>query len=520
MPITMRGVGAALTFENPSQRFAARLSANGVEIHNRDHRWMLSLYAYGYGDSLVPTPLSIPVAAANRVEYRRGVLTEWYVNGPAGLEQGFTVQQPPGKSRGKPLTLALTISGDLRAEPKLDGSGLVLFSGGRQDLRYAGLTATDADGKSLPTILSVRGNDLLLQVSAGNARYPIVIDPFIQQAELSVPKDPGFGGPVAASGNTLVVGGPFAKIGSTPQGAVYVFVEPVGGWTNVTTYTAKLVASDGAASDQLGASVAINGNTVVAGAPNASQNKGAAYVYVKPASGWVNATETAKLTQSECANGTCYLGGSVAISGNTIAAGAPFGNSACIYVEPLGGWVNATETALLTVSNISSGDEFANSIALNGTVLVAGAPNRKQGKSNFQQGEAYVFIKPPGGWKTTSSPSFNLIASDGKAFDFFGAAVATDGRTVVVGAPQLGDPQQGPTAAGKSYVFVKGKNGVNQAILTSSDGQNGDSLGSSVAVNGNSAIAGAYLHPFNSGVFGPGAAYSLPEAEEWMGVDD
>ena len=57
-----------------------------------------------------------------------------------------------------------------------------------------------------------------------------------------------------------------------------MFVKPAAGWANATE-TAKLPASDGAAGDQLGFSVAVSGDTVVAGAnlddvgANAEQGK-------------------------------------------------------------------------------------------------------------------------------------------------------------------------------------------------------------------------------------------------------
>jgi hypothetical protein len=103
-----------------------------------------------------------------------------------------------------------------------------------------------------------------------------------------------------------------------------------------------LIASDGAASDQFGESVAISGNTVLAGVPckpfaGDVCGPGAAYVFVKPATGWASMSRTAKLIASD---GTFQdqFGGSVGISGNTVVAGAPAPNSfqggAYVFVEP------------------------------------------------------------------------------------------------------------------------------------------------------------------------------------------
>ena len=61
-----------------------------------------------------------PQATANRVEYRRGALTEWYVNGPLGLEQGLTLERAPGEgAEGGAIDLCAY---PLRATDRLAGS--------------------------------------------------------------------------------------------------------------------------------------------------------------------------------------------------------------------------------------------------------------------------------------------------------------------------------------------------------------------------------------------------------------
>src|SRR5206468_3800090 len=91
--------------------------------------------------------------------------------------------------------------------------------------------------------------------------------------------------------------------------------------------TAELTASDGATGDELGLSVAIDGDTIVAGAPyhqvGSNSQQGAAYVFTKPAGGWTDATQTAELTATD-GDASDALGFSVAVSGNAIAAGAPY----------------------------------------------------------------------------------------------------------------------------------------------------------------------------------------------------
>lgn len=96
---------------------------------------------------------------------------------------------------------------------------------------------------------------------------------------------------VAMSGNTVVLTG----LGTS----AYVFVKPQTGWANMTQ-TAELTTSNGAV---LGRCIAMSGNVIAVGAEGATvgQNslQGAVYIYVKPESGWTNMTETAELTASD-----------------------------------------------------------------------------------------------------------------------------------------------------------------------------------------------------------------------------
>src|SRR5205807_611213 len=89
-------------------------------------RWGLTLRRYGYGAALRAVDGATPQVNTNRVAYVRGALTEWYVNGPLGLEQGFTLTKPPGRAKGRPLTVMLAMSGDLTAKIDPNGTALTL----------------------------------------------------------------------------------------------------------------------------------------------------------------------------------------------------------------------------------------------------------------------------------------------------------------------------------------------------------------------------------------------------------
>lgn len=79
---------------NPAQNLHANFTADTATVRAGDVEWNLLLSAWGYGETLQRVERVAPSATANRVEYPRGALSEWYVNGPQGLEQGFTIQNP------------------------------------------------------------------------------------------------------------------------------------------------------------------------------------------------------------------------------------------------------------------------------------------------------------------------------------------------------------------------------------------------------------------------------------------
>jgi hypothetical protein len=312
-----------------------------------------------------------------------------------------------------------------------------------------------------------------------------------------------FGWSVAISGSTIVVGALGHTVGSNPQqGAVYIFVEPANGWADMTE-TAELTASDGAPSDWLGSSVAIGVDTVAAGAVEADNGgPGAVYVFVEPPNGWINSTETAKLTPL---NGTPGLGigRSVGIAGSAVVSGS---NSSAVYmfVEPANGWDNMTET-----TQLSGGSAALNAVAISGTTVAAGS---YLASVYGEKGAVFVFQKPKLGWATATvfKPVAELTASNGQVFDELGYSVSINGNTIVAGAPNapchLVRRRCNPIGPGAAYVFVKPgggwKNATETAELMSANGQAGDQFGTSVANIGNIVLAGAINA--NSG---DGAAY-------------
>jgi hypothetical protein len=504
--MTARG----LTAVNPRQRLRAQFTSGGLRIRSGPLAVGLGLRGIGFGPRLTAVPPATTVAAGNQVTFRHGPVREWYTNGPLGLEQSFTLTAPPPGPAGGPLTLAMALSGNARATLSPSHAGVV-FSRAGSALAYQGLTVSDAHGTRLPAWLTLAGRQLLLHIQANGARYPLTVDPVIQQARLTAsdaaPGD-SLGASVAISGNgTTIIAGSAATInGNTAQGAVYVFTKPLAGWQDATQ-TAKLTASDGAAFDFLGSfftgdanSVAIStdGNTIVAGAPgNWDGAPGAVYVFTKPTGGWHNETQAAKLTAADAGPGD-NLGATVAISANTIAAGAPEatinGNqlqgAAYIFTKPTTGWHNETQAAKLTATDGAQGDTLGGALAMSGTTVVAAAAGATV-NGNQTEGAAYVFTKPGTGWQDETQAA-KLTASDGLPFELFGNSAAMSGRVIMIGtdSPDFG----GNPGLGAAYIFAEPAGGwhdmTQTAKLTASPNAPGTLLGYSVALFGRTAMAG------------------------------
>jgi trimeric autotransporter adhesin len=134
--------------KDPRSGLQAEFTRQGVSVKSgTEASWSFKLDAYGSGNKLRAVSAARPRASGNRVEYRRGALVEWYVNGPSGLEQGFTLAKAPPQGGSGTVSLALALSGDLTTAVDASNTGLVLTGNdGQPALHYTGLTAYDATG--------------------------------------------------------------------------------------------------------------------------------------------------------------------------------------------------------------------------------------------------------------------------------------------------------------------------------------------------------------------------------------
>ena len=330
-----------LTAGNAAMGMRASFGASGTLV--RAGGATLGLRLLGYGSAS-------PRAHANRVTYQHGPVTEWYSNGPLGLEQGFDVQRAAGD-----LALRLGLSGNVRA--RMAGStGLALTGPHGQSLNYTGLSAIDARGHTLKSWLTLDGRQAVIHVRTAGAAFPVHVDPYIQ-----VSKSNGSVTGGRLGGFAISVQGSLAAISeedparSNPPQAVDIFAAKSGRWQLGATLIARLTDP---ADESFGHSVSLtpDGRTLAVGAPDAHSDAGAAYVFTEPTTGvgqhygWDRGEADRHLTGP--AVSFDQLGESVSISadGSTIAVGV-FGRASSAINGNVGAVVDVYQRSGMTWAN-------------------------------------------------------------------------------------------------------------------------------------------------------------------------
>ncbi|WP_437669506.1 FG-GAP repeat protein [Sorangium sp. So ce131] len=467
-----------------------------VRVEHRDWYVGLTSTLYGCAGYLQPLDGAAPVTDDDVVKYHRqagsaGELVEWYVNGPRGLEHGYTLPAAPGcraAGPGDEVVIALALHGEVEAELSNSGGTVVLREpGGARRMQYGDLHVEDATGRPLPAWLTAERDIVAIHVDARGAAYPVVVDPLIwvQQAKLRAPDGAAsdlFGCAVALSSYTALVGAYGDDDKGDSAGSARVFARVGSTWIP----GAKLLADDGAAGDNFGYAVALSGDTALVGAygdDDGAANAGSAYVFVRTGGTW---TQQQKLRASDAAANDNF-GWSVALSGDTALVGAyqdddgaANSGSAYVFVRTGGTW---TQQQKLRPSGASASDSFGWSVALSGDTALVGAYGEDGGL--VDSGSAYMFVRTGDTWTQQQK----LRASDAAAGDRFGSSVALSGDSALVGAYQDDD---GGTSTGSVYAFARsGEAWIEQPILRASDAAAGDGFGWSVALSGDKALVGA-----------------------------
>ena len=296
--------------------------------------------------------------------------------------------------------------------------------------------------------------------------------------------DPGdngeFGASVAVEGDTALIGAPQAD-GS--KGAAYIFRRIDGEWVRQQ----KLVPADRSQILQFGIAVDLHNDMAIIGATGGENdsNPGSAYIFSHSGTGW---GESGRLVAYDARPGDGF-GSAVALDEDRAIVGARYAGTgdlagrgaAYVFSYFSGTW---SLQGKLSATDGKPADDFGTAVALDGNTAVVGASMADIG-SQTDQGAVYVYT-----YDRRWSQRKKLIAFDGRASDYFGSGLDLDGDTILVGA---WNKDVAPNAGqGAAYVYQGSGEVWNlQQKLTVNDGDDEDHFGRSVALDGNSALIGA-----------------------------
>lgn len=492
---------ASQAWSAPNRAHDLRVTVDrgGLELVSRsrgdradDGGWRLRLNLMAPGRSRGSGPIGETALSvrANAAELRRADLNEWYVNDDRGLEQGFTLERPPGDPRsGFPLVLELLMEGDLRAFAD-DAGEAILFktATGVPVLRYSALKVQDARGAEVASRLALAPGRIRIVVEDRDATYPLTIDPVFASPEWTA--DGGltgaqFGFSVAGAGDVngdgyddIVVGSWLYDNGQGDEGRAYLYLGSASGprttpawvtevnypqvWFGYVVATAGDVNRDGY-------------SDVLVGSPNYTNveaGEGRAFLYLGSPQG-LGATPA---WTAESNQGGAQFGRSVATAGDVnrdgysdVIVGAPsFGSAsagegrAYLYLGSAGGLGrDPVWTAGSGQGNAGLGNAVSTAGDVNGDgyadVIVAAS---LFDNGSTDEGRAWLYLGRATGLGAT--PAWTAESDQPGAR--FGDRVATAGDVnrdgygdVLVGAPFYGG---GNLSEGRAYLYLGSSAGL------------------------------------------------------------
>ena len=231
---------------------------------------------------------------------------------------------------------------------------------------------------------------------------------------------------VAVQGNWAIGAAPLGTIGGDAKGYVRVFTRPGAVGTSWVEVLPPIQAADGVSGDEFGYSVALDGTSVLVGAPDAQVagvGTGAAYYFTYDGTSY---TQAAKFAGTDSVNGDRF-GHSVGLSGRFALIGAPEhdlpggGNAdagaSYLFFRAGGGW---TQNRKFTGSDTTGGDHFGASGFMNSGTIIFGAPRDNVAGTGPDAGSAYIF-----------GADYDIgILTDGDYAAFFDYSINHQGRMV------------------------------------------------------------------------------------------
>jgi hypothetical protein len=500
---------------NRAHGFEGRFDSAGLRLESTEEAtwtWGLSLTRWGRPGSMNAAAMRQIFTDANRIEFDRGSLAEWFVNSPDGLEHGFTIPARP-HAAGDRLAIDLTVTGGLRPVFAADGQAIDFFgTGGISVLRYAKLVVTDTTGGVLPARMDPIAGGIRIVVEDPDAIYPITVDPLATSPSWAAEgekEDSRYGISVATAGDVNGDGFSDVIVGAWKNtiawddsnwGKAYLYL----GAANGLTANAAWTDEGETFGDRFGFSVATAGDVngdgfsdVIIGAFGGAGFNGKAYLYL----GGQPTASGLGTDPSWSAQGVAeWFGYSVATAGDVNGDGYSdviiggyaaenYNGRAHLYLgEPsVNGMGGLAATPSWTQTGIA--EWFGYSVAAAGDVngdgysdVIVGAP-----ANAGTAGKAYLYLGENSSFGLATIPSWTDVG--GIAGDEFGRSVATAGDVngdgysdVIVGA--FGNAGN----KGEVYVYLGGQptpSGLEATPSWAEAGEvAGDNFGISVATAG------------------------------------
>lgn len=352
-----------------------------------------------------------------------------------------------------------------------------LTNGLGQTYASAGTSVALSDNTA---VLGVPGGSLGDTAGSGSVEVFVRAGDWVRQATLAPPAGFAgafFGSVVALSGDTLLVAGLDPNQGTTWRGTVFVYVRQNGGWT----LQAQLQSAD--ETENFGTALALYGDTALVGAPSAEAGQGVVYVYVREGSTWSQQAVLGASLQGQRQT----FGYTLDINGDTVVIGAANTfdpvrgavGAAFVYTRDGTLW---TEQQRIDAPGNDGESEFGHAVAISGnTIAISASGNEAVPQS--PGGSIYIFDRNGADWVQQARLNADLTTPQ----DQFGASLAMNGNILVAGAPQ--DDIDASVDRGSAHVFVRqGNDWARLSPFLAEGGQPGAQFGKSVAINGTEVI--------------------------------
>jgi hypothetical protein len=326
-----------------------------------------------------------------------------------------------------------------------------------------------------------------------------------------------FGHSVDMREDLMVIGAPYDKpTNSARAGSVYVYEARSYGWSEPKILTATVERTN----DYFGTAVAIAGEQILASHIDNGSLLGAVHVFEFVSFDW----EEVDMFRAADGQPSDGFGKTIAVDGNILVVGAPYDDlvngsfssegAAYVFERTDSGW---QEVAKLIGSDSHAQQGFGWSVAISGDTILIGAP--LDTRDGARMGAAYVFEKPVDGWTSMTesqklTPAIDMFAHEA------GRSVAISGDTLVVSAPYSSYSDDIPpyyqNHLGAVYVFERSEADWQEvARLRANDSEGGERLGfDSVAVTDGAVLASARLFSpyYSDSAIGSAYLFEKPDA--------